>query len=282
MHPDLGVDAGELAIEGLGLELEIGVGGVGLLGAAVVRRLLDLDQRAAGVGQLAELRVHDVAEIEDHRLVVVVELVPQHRGEGGGADGAELERPVGQALRHFPQLGVFQRAARELLAHHAGLIGLLHLPQDLAGPQAVARHPSARGVAVALDAAQPFDGIEEPRLAADGEIEAAVAVGHDIEPGGFLLGDDAGDRVEILLAEQQIAQRRLERPAGQAAVEPERARIGAGDGGRQDHIARDREHGGPPGGWQRTIMRRSLPAEKWAALRYGWSQRKDIGRNKRS
>ena len=26
-------------------------------------------------------------------------------------------------------------------------------------------------------------------------------------------------------------------------------------------------------------MRWSLPAEKWAALRYGWSQRKDIGRN---
>jgi len=51
---------------------------------------------------------------------------------------------------------------------------------------------------MAVDAAQPFDGIEEPRLAAHGEIEAAVAVGHDIEPRGFLLGDDAGDRVEIL------------------------------------------------------------------------------------
>ena len=49
---------------------------------------------------------------------------------------------------------------------------------------------------MAVDAAETFDGIEEPRLAADGEIEAAVAVGHDVEPRGFLLGDDAGDRVE--------------------------------------------------------------------------------------
>ena len=100
---------------------------------------------------------------------------------------------------------------------------------------------------MAFDAAETFDGIEEPRLAADGEIEAAVAVGHDIEPGGFLLGDDAGDRIEILFAEQRIAQRRLERPAVEAAVEPERPRVGAGDGGGQDHVARDGEHGAPPG-----------------------------------
>ena len=100
---------------------------------------------------------------------------------------------------------------------------------------------------MAAHTADPFDGIEEPRLAAHGEIEAAVAVGHDIEPGGFLLGDDAGDRVEILLAEQGIAQRRLERPPGQAAVEPERARVGAGDGGGQDHVACDGEHREPPG-----------------------------------
>ncbi len=97
---------------------------------------------------------------------------------------------------------------------------------------------------MAADAAETFDRIEEPGLAAHGQIEAAVAVGHDIEPGGFLLGDDAGDRVEILLAEQRIAERGLERSAGQAAVEPKRSRVGAGDGGGQNHVARDSEHGG--------------------------------------
>ena len=55
---------------------------------------------------------------------------------------------------------------------------------------------------MAVDAAETLDRIEEPGLAAHGQIEAAVAVRHDVEPGGFLLGDDAGDRVEILLAEQ--------------------------------------------------------------------------------
>ena len=247
MHPDLGVHADELAIERLGEELEIGIRAVRLLGAHMVRRFLHLDQRAAGGGQVAQLRVHDVAEIEDHRLVVVVELVPKHRRQRGGADGAELHRPVRHALRDLPQRGVFQGPARELLTHHAGLIGLLHLPQYLAGAQTVARHPAPRGVAVATDAAETLDGIKEPGLAAHGQIEAAVAVGHDIEPCRLLLGDDAGDRVEILLAEQGLAERGLERSAGQAAIEPKRSRIGAGDGGGQNHIARDGEHGWPPG-----------------------------------
>jgi hypothetical protein len=48
MHPDLGVHAGELAVERLGEEFEIGVGALFLLRAHVMRRLFDLDQRAAG------------------------------------------------------------------------------------------------------------------------------------------------------------------------------------------------------------------------------------------
>ena len=100
-----------------------------------------------------------------------------------------------------------------LSATIAGLIGLLHLPQDLAGLQPVAPHPAARGVAVALDAAQPLDRIEEPRLAADREVEAAVAVGDDVEPGRLLRVDHRGDGVEVLLAEQRVAHRRLERAA---------------------------------------------------------------------
>jgi hypothetical protein len=220
MHPDLRLDAGELPIEGLGQELEIAVLAVRLDGAPVVRRFLDLDQRTAGVGDVAELRVHDVAEIEDHRAVVDVELVPQHRRQRRRADRAELHRPVGHPLCHFPELGIFERAARQLPAHHARLIRLLDLPQDLARAQVMAGHPAARGVAMALDPAEALDRIEEPRLAAHRQVEAAVAVGHDVEPGRFLFGDDAGDRVEVLLAEQRIAQRRPERSPVQAAVEP--------------------------------------------------------------
>src|SRR6202035_1544141 len=61
------------------------------------------------------------------------------------------------------------------------LIGLLHLPQDLAGANVVPRHPALRGAAVAMDAAQSLDRVEEPGLAADDEVETAVAVGDDVE-----------------------------------------------------------------------------------------------------
>jgi len=96
---------------------------------------------------------------------------------------------------------------------------------------------------MARDAAEPLDRIEEPRLAADREIEAAVAVRHDVEPGGFLFGDNAGNRVEVLLAEQRVAKRGSKRAAVEAAVEPQRAWVRARDGGRHDHVARDGEHG---------------------------------------
>jgi hypothetical protein len=45
------------------------------------------------------------------------------------------------------------------------------------------------------------------------QIEVAVAVGHDIEPCSFPFGDDAGDRVEILLAEQESPSGLNDRPA---------------------------------------------------------------------
>src|SRR5207244_11487229 len=107
---------------------------------------------------------------------------------------------------------------------------------------AVTLHPAAGGVAVALDAAEPLDRIEEPRLAADGQVEPAVAVGHDVEPRGLLRVDHARDRVEVLLAKDRIAERRLERPAAQALVEPERAWIRSGDGRRQHQVARHLQH----------------------------------------
>src|SRR5262249_5894505 len=115
------------------------------------------------------------------------------------------------------------------MLHHRGLIRFLHLPEDLPRAQAVPLHPATRRVAVAFEAAESLDRVEEPRLATDGEVEAAVAVGHDVEAGGLLRIDDARDGVEILLAEHRIAERRLERAAVEALVEPERARVGAGD-----------------------------------------------------
>ena len=47
MHPDFGIYTGELAVERLGEELEIGIRALLLLRAHVMRRLLNLDQWAA-------------------------------------------------------------------------------------------------------------------------------------------------------------------------------------------------------------------------------------------
>ena len=52
-----------------------------------------LDQRATGSRHIAELRVDDLTEIEDHRFAVVV-LVPQHRREGRRADDTEFHWAV--------------------------------------------------------------------------------------------------------------------------------------------------------------------------------------------
>jgi hypothetical protein len=71
----------------------------------------------------------------------------------------------------------------------------------------------------------PLDGIEEPRFAAHREIEPAVAVGDDVEPGRFLGIDDRRDGVDVLLAEQRVSHHRLERSPLQAGVVPQRARV---------------------------------------------------------
>ena len=102
VHPDLGIDPGELAVERLGLKFELGFAPVGPGRQPVVTRLLDLDHRAACGGQFAQLGIHDVAEVEHHRLVVGVIFVPQHAGQSRRADRAELDRAIAETLGDLP------------------------------------------------------------------------------------------------------------------------------------------------------------------------------------
>src|SRR5438045_8798654 len=102
-------------------------------------------------------------------------LVPQHRGEGRRADRAELDGLVRKALRDLPDRRVYERAARQFIGHDTRLARLLHLPEDLAGLEAVALHPAARGVAVSGDPAHALDRTEEPARAAARDVQTAVA-----------------------------------------------------------------------------------------------------------
>src|SRR5262249_33972676 len=137
------------------------------------------------------------------------------------------------------------RTGRDPLAQDRRLPRLLHFVEDVAGPE---RAPAARrgAIDVAGDATQPLERIEEPRAAADGEIEARVAVADDVEPGPLLLAHQTRRRVEVLLAERRVAQRVLEAAAAQSFGEPGGTRIGAGDRRRQNEITRGIEHGGYP------------------------------------
>ena len=74
-------------------------------------RLLHLDHRAAGVGELVELLVERVAERPGALDRVLVVVVLDRGGEQLGQDGAELDRPLGHALRRLPHRGVLQVAA---------------------------------------------------------------------------------------------------------------------------------------------------------------------------
>jgi hypothetical protein len=121
----------------------------------MMRWLLDLDQRAACTGQFAQLGVHDVAEIEDHRLVVDAEFVSQHADESGGADGAELHGTVRQTLGDLPERCIFPPFASfchvTMLARRAGatMFGLTvinHPPSIESGKATISYGPPGPGM----------------------------------------------------------------------------------------------------------------------------------------
>ena len=110
-----------------------------------------------------------------------------------------------------------------------------------------------------------------PALAADVVIEAAVAVGDDIEAGDFLLVQIDGDRVDVLLAEL-VVHHRVEKAAHAEILRvPARPRQRAGDGGRQHDVFGGAKHVGispgdclslaaslcpPRAAWKRSLQNR--------------------------
>ncbi len=165
-------------------------------------RLLDLDHRTAGVGELVIFLVEGVGDREHavgHALVVPV---LQREGDDLGRHRAELDRLRGEALRRLPHRGVLQIAAADRSGDDRHDARFQIVVQNVA-----ARKPDAAAAGrrrhrmLDVEAAHVVRRIGGPALAADVVVEAAIAVGDDIEAGEFLIAQIAGQRVFVLLAE---------------------------------------------------------------------------------
>ena len=206
-------------------------------------RLLELDDRAAGVGEIVQLFVQGVGDRQDavlHRLVV---FVLHREGDQLRPDGAELDRLPGHALRHLPHGGVLQLAARDRAGdagHHARFQIIV---QDVAGREGEPALAGRRRLRVLVEAAHVARRVIGPALAADVGIEMRVAVGDDVEAGQFLLVQIDRDGVDILLAEMVVHHGVEEGAAGEVFGVPARPRQRAGDGGRQHDVFGGAVHG---------------------------------------
>ena len=84
--------------------------------------------------------------------------------------------------------------------------------------------PARRRLRVVLgDAAQALARVGEPGAAGEVEVEVVVTVRDDVQSGELLVADDRGDRVEVLLAELDIAQSGRIGPLVEVARVPLRA-----------------------------------------------------------
>jgi hypothetical protein len=167
-------------------------------------RLLHLDHRAAGIGELAELLVERVADRPGALDRILVVVVLDGSGDQLGQDGAELDRLLGQALRRLPHCGVLQPAAPHRPDDPGKNARLEKVMQDVParigdGADLVGhrlrqlRKPVHVGKRIALPAHAP-----------DLFVVMGVAVGADVEARRFLRAQKARDRVLVLLAVARI------------------------------------------------------------------------------
>ncbi len=177
-------------------------------------RLLQLDHRAAGIGQLVQFLVQRLAEGPDAFDRVLVIVVGNRGGEQLGQDGAELDRLFGQPLRGLPHRGILQIAGADRADDPRQYAGFEIVVQDVAARLARGAHLIRLGSAAAREPGHMGQGIALPAHAADLLVEMRVAIGDDIEPGGLLRAQIDRDRILVLLAPAQIHHRfeKLEAP----------------------------------------------------------------------
>jgi hypothetical protein len=233
MAPDfgLGAQAPHRVVEHLDHEVRVQhLVGEPLRGQEMDLRLFHLDDAAARVRELVQLLVQRVADGEDALAQVAVMQVAHRHGDELGHDGAELHRPPGQALRRFPHRRVLQRAAPDRprqVRHHARLE---HVVQDMPG---LVRKPGFAAGAVIRGsgkAAHAQRRVGKPVVAGDVRVEAAIAVGDDVESRGFLVAQVRRDGIQVLLAIRAVDHGFPERSPAEIFGVPRRARQRTGDG----------------------------------------------------
>jgi len=169
-------------------------------------RLLELDHRAAGFGQFAELAAERVANRPDPFDRVLVVSVGDGGREQFGKNGPELDRFSSKPLRRLPHRGVLQIA---------GADGPDDLGQDARFEEVVQNMP-ARGSSPHLvrarlrrcrEAGHVRQRIALPAHAADLLVEMRVAIGTDVEAGRLLRAQIDRNRVFVLLAVAQVHHR---------------------------------------------------------------------------
>ena len=184
-------------------------------------RLLHLDDFAAGVGEFVQFLVQRVADRQDAFAQVPVMQVAHRHGDQLGRDGAELDRLCRLSLRRLPHRRIAQPAApyrSDQVRHDTRLEDVV---QDMAGLMRDTGEPAFDLVGSrAGEAVHVQRRVRKPVMPGHVGIKAAIAVGDDVEAGGLLRIDDRRNRVEILLAEQRVAQGRLKRAPAEARVIP--------------------------------------------------------------
>ena len=165
-------------------------------------RLFHLDDRAPRIRQVVQLLVERVAHRQDARRQVLVVLVLHRKRHQLRRHRPELHRLARQALRRFPDLRILHLAGAQRpddLRHHARFEVVV---QDVPARKPDAARAHLRQLRMRrVEPAHVVRRIARPALPTHVLVEPAVPVGHDVQPGDFLLAQIHRQRIHILLAE---------------------------------------------------------------------------------
>jgi hypothetical protein len=207
-------------------------------------RLLELDHRTAGVGEIVQFRIQGIGDCEDPVFERFVVFVLHGKGDQFGSDGPEFDRLLGHALRHLPHRGVLQFAARHRPrdpGHHPRFQVIMQDVTRRKHEAALARRSRLR---ILVEAAHVARRIVRPTLAADVGIEMGITVGDDVEPGELLFVQIDRNRIDILFAELVVDHRVEKTSRAEILRVPARPRQRAGNRGRQHDVFGGAKHNG--------------------------------------